>query len=576
MAKWAQSVIGQTLARSYRVERFLGVGTVGAVYVARHVRTGALCAIKLLHRKIQVGVDMQQRFLDEMRLLGALRHPHVLAINDFDRDDNGTPFFVMDLLEGENLQQRLTLKGSLPLSQVLEIASQTGSALASAHRIGILHRNLKPENVFLQRHDLGDYVSEMVKVADFGQSRFRRHGPGQGKSDSLSLGATQYTAPELHKDPDARGDPRADQWALGVVVYRMLTGRLPFEGSDGKIVLARLLGEEPTPLAQLAPELPEGVAQAVARALARRKEDRFESVAEFVKVLRGRPLSGHPSAAMPAVPAPSPAPPAPSLKTPPVLAAGASGREAPSGRSPGPLPPPHRSAGPPTRFVAAAIVLGMLAGGATTLLLWRSQRLGSPSRLPPAPGPAQTPALAQAPLPPAPLPVDASAAPPAPVPVATAAPAGEAPPPAAVPDAGVAVAQAGPKKEAKTEPEAPARPAAERPRRRAAEEGAEQGPPPPPVYVEHSLKDAQDAYVAGDRYRAVVWAMSVANQGGPDSPAAWRFVAAAACSLDDPRLATRAARRLGAEELRLVTSICRKSGLIYVDGEFRKDGLAGK
>ena len=114
-----KNIVGEVLAKTYRIERFLGVGTIGTVYVARHVRSGGLYAVKVLHRKLAASPELYQRFQDEARLIATLRHPHIVPITDFDRDDNGIPFFVMDLLEGENLQQRLKHPKSLRVARSL-------------------------------------------------------------------------------------------------------------------------------------------------------------------------------------------------------------------------------------------------------------------------------------------------------------------------------------------------------------------------------------------------------------------------------------------------------------------------
>ncbi len=284
-----KNIVGQILAKTYRIERFLGVGTVGTVYVARHVRSGGLYAVKVLHRKLAASPDLYQRFQDEARLIATLRHPHILPITDFDRDENGIPFFVMDLLEGENLQQRLKHKEVLPVSQAMEVIQQVGSALHTAHRSGIVHRNIKPENIFLVRHDLGDRVTEAAKVMDFGLARFRRMAPA-GTRDA-SLGVSAYMAPEMLQETNAPIDGRADQWALAVIAYRMLSGKPPFEDENPEEVLRQVINESPRPFPRMSPELPAHTVAAISRGMSKRREDRYESMMDFVRALSSRASS---------------------------------------------------------------------------------------------------------------------------------------------------------------------------------------------------------------------------------------------------------------------------------------------
>lgn len=332
-----KNIVGEVLAKTYRIERFLGVGTIGTVYVARHVRSNGLYAVKVLHRKLAASPELYQRFQDEARLIATLRHPHIAPITDFDRDENGTPFFVMDLLEGENLQQRLKHKETLPLAQALEILQQVGSALSTAHRSGIVHRNIKPENIYLVRHDLGDRVTESARITDFGLSRFRRAAPA-GTLDAAH-GVSPYMAPEMLQEGTAPIDGRADQWALAVIGYRMLSGKLPFDDSSPEELLRHILNDPPRPLNRLMPELPSHMVTALNRGMAKRREDRYETMMDFVRAVTTKSTG-----AAPAVPPPAEVEPA----APQAKPTSASGRVAavapplPSGRivAAPPLPPP--------------------------------------------------------------------------------------------------------------------------------------------------------------------------------------------------------------------------------------------
>ena len=274
-----KNIVGEVLAKTYRIERFLGAGSVGTVYVARHVRSGGLYAVKVLHRRLAASAEVYQRFQDEARLIATLRHPHILPITDFDRDESGVPFFVMDLLEGESLAQRLKHRETLPFAQAMDLLSQVGSALHAAHRSGIVHRNLRPENIFLVRHDLGDRVVETTKITDFGLACFRRP-PGT----SRDLPPSVYNAPELLQE-GAAVDGRADQWALAALAYRLLSGKSPFEEGTPEETMERIINEAPRPLGKLMPDLPPHVVAAIHRGMARRREDRYETTLDFVRAI---------------------------------------------------------------------------------------------------------------------------------------------------------------------------------------------------------------------------------------------------------------------------------------------------
>ena len=279
-------LIGRTLARTYQIERLLGGGGMGAVYAARHVRTGGIFAVKILHRETASDSDIYKRFQDEARTVSALRHPHIVQVTDFDQDDDGTPFIVMEMLEGEDLYQRLCRVGRLALDQVLDIARQVGSALHAAHEKGIVHRDVKPQNIFLVRQDLADMVTEVSKVVDFGISKIRRAG-GQMTRDMTILGTPQFMCPEAALGQNSQLDGRADQWSLAVILYLALSGRLPFDGENLVGVLYMVVHERPVPLKQLAPEVPDYVITAIERAMSKRKEDRFPKMLDFVRAVTG-------------------------------------------------------------------------------------------------------------------------------------------------------------------------------------------------------------------------------------------------------------------------------------------------
>jgi serine/threonine-protein kinase len=416
MTKGDKNIVGQILAKTYRIERFLGAGTIGTVYVARHVRSGGLYAVKVLHKKLAASPEVYQRFQDEARLIATLRHPHIHPITDFDRDDSGLPFFVMELLEGETLAQRLKNRETLPIPQLVEVVQQVGSALHTAHRSGIVHRNLKPENIFLVRHDLGDRVTESAKVMDFGLSRFRLRaaaaGPSPGPRDT-AVHVTDFMAPELLREGEAAPDGRADQWALAVIAFKALSGKLPFEDDTPEETQRRILNEPPRPLNKLLPDLPAHVVAAINRGMAKRREDRYETTLDFVRAVCSKaptlaggdagdgvpqarviPPSGRIAAPMPPMPsAPMRAastPPAMPRVTPPAIPATPPQRPTPVAV---PTPPPVAPT-PPAPVPAAPSPSTESGPAAGPRLLTPPPLLLTETAPAPAPTPSRGPSMA--------------------------------------------------------------------------------------------------------------------------------------------------------------------------------------
>ncbi|MCS6915364.1 MAG: serine/threonine-protein kinase [Myxococcales bacterium] len=287
MAQRHAEQLGRALAGTYLLDRLLGVGGMGAVYAARHLRTGGLVAVKMLDRDAATDEEIYRRFQNEARIVSALRHPHIVQVIDFDEDDDGTPFMVMELLEGEDLHRRLRRVGRLPLGPALELARQVGGALHAAHQLGVIHRDVKPQNVFLCRHPLGDEIVEVAKVVDFGISKIRD--VASQTQDKMVLGTPYYMSPEAARAQNTDLDGRADQWGLAVILYRALSGRLPFENPDPLAVLYQVVNEQPRPLTELVSDLPPHVGRAVMRAMSKNREDRFPTMMDFVHALEAGP-----------------------------------------------------------------------------------------------------------------------------------------------------------------------------------------------------------------------------------------------------------------------------------------------
>jgi len=297
--------VGSVIADTYKIEALLGQGGMGSVFLASHQRlAGRRVAIKILHTEIE-DADVIARFKREAEIAARLNHPNIVGVIDYNVAPDGTPYLVLDYLEGETLAQRLA-RGPLPLDQVASIVRQVGSALAAAHRASIVHRDLKPQNIFLVPTEAFGHGVELAKVLDFGISKIR--GSQTVKTqDSALLGTPQYMAPEQATGQHASVDGRTDVFAFGAIVYEMLTGEPAFPGASIPEVMFKVVYEQPVPLAQRAPGTPPAIADAVARAMAKAPAERFASVIEFVEAITGKPVT-LPHGPAPVAPAASQAP----------------------------------------------------------------------------------------------------------------------------------------------------------------------------------------------------------------------------------------------------------------------------
>ncbi len=280
--------VGTMLAETYRVTNLLGRGGMGAVWAADHARLpGKKVAIKVLHAEVASDDESLARFRREAEIASRLGHPNIVDVLDFNLLPDGTPYLVLEFLEGEDLSQRLQ-RGPLPLDETASIVRQIGSALQAAHREQIIHRDLKPQNVFLVPTESGGYVSMLAKVLDFGISKIR--GSQTVKTNAATmLGTPQYMAPEQALGHHDEVNARTDVFALGAMVYEMLAGRPAFLGQTIPEVVFKVVYEDPTPVGEVA-QVPPGVADAIMRAMSKKQEERFQDVSSFVAALTGSPL----------------------------------------------------------------------------------------------------------------------------------------------------------------------------------------------------------------------------------------------------------------------------------------------
>lgn len=285
--------LGQILRGRYRLEALIGHGSSGAVYRALELKTHRTWAIKLMNVASEVDGLAWQRFVNEGSIISQFCHPNIVAVREFDLDAAGRPFLVMEYLQGEDLLSLLERRIRLPVDEALDIAQQVGSALSTAHALDIVHRNIKPSIVFVLSS--GGRLStakdgakrSLVKVFDFGIAKTTGLASPQQIAHGVIVGTPQYLAPECTQGSQGSLDPRADQWSLAVLLYRMLAGCLPFHAPDFVTLLQKIRKEDPVRLQLHTPGLPEYVCAAVHRALSKSPEDRFPTMQDFMRALHG-------------------------------------------------------------------------------------------------------------------------------------------------------------------------------------------------------------------------------------------------------------------------------------------------
>lgn len=272
---------GTVLADKYRLDGLLGEGGMGTVYRATHLLLKAPVAIKVIDREVSSGDVALARFMREAQAAASLRSPHVVQVLDYGSAE-GSPFMVMELLEGENLAQRIERIGRLTPGETYRVITHVARAIAKAHEAGIVHRDLKPDNVFLV-HNEGD---EVAKVLDFGVAKVETTALGGGshtRTGSL-LGTPYYMSPEQAQG-NKEVDHRSDLWALAVIAFECLTGKRPFYSDGlGDIVLQICVRDIPRPSSVA--EVPPGFDDWFARATQREPADRFQSARELSEALR--------------------------------------------------------------------------------------------------------------------------------------------------------------------------------------------------------------------------------------------------------------------------------------------------
>ncbi|MBL8681850.1 MAG: serine/threonine protein kinase [Myxococcales bacterium] len=282
-------------ADRFEILERIGAGGMGTVYKAVQKSVGRLVAVKVLSSEYAANAAGVARFVREATVVSRLVHPNIVSMIEFGRDPENNLLLVMELLEGEPLRQTLRRERRLPVWRAVQISMQVLAALRIAHGAGVVHRDLKPENIFITNVDGADHA----KVLDFGVAKMLSHEVGHETTAGSLVGTLKYMAPEqIAGDPP---DARVDLYALGVLLYEMLAGTLPYEHKERVALLRAILNDPPVPITQRAPEVPQPLAELVMRAISKLTIDRFQSAEEFRAALAPFAMAG-PDARPPAFP----------------------------------------------------------------------------------------------------------------------------------------------------------------------------------------------------------------------------------------------------------------------------------
>lgn len=275
---------GDVVAGRFVVERLLGEGGMGVVVAARRLALDDRVALKLLRTETAGDPEAVARFVREGRSSARIRSEHVARVLEVGEAEGGAPYLVMELLEGEDLGSLVDRAGPLPIEFAAELVLQACSAIAEAHALGIVHRDVKPSNLFLTRRQDG---SPLVKVLDFGISKsleFDRPDFGMTQTQAV-MGSPQYMAPEQMRS-SRRADHRADIWSLGAVLYELLAGRPPYDAATIAELFAMILRDPVPPLTSLRADVPAALQSLVEACLSKAPEDRPRSVPELARALQ--------------------------------------------------------------------------------------------------------------------------------------------------------------------------------------------------------------------------------------------------------------------------------------------------
>ena len=278
--------VGAIIERRYRIEEPIGYGGMGTVYRAVHTELKRPFAIKLIRHELVSDPVAMRRFRREALALGAITHPNAVNITDCGVTDDGVAFLIMEYLAGASLRHEIAHEAPFSLPHAASLLNQIAAAVTAAHRVGVIHRDLKPENIVVVETDAG----EVAKVLDFGIARLKSIDPKTGRltASGIVVGTPRYMSPEACQGLEQT--PASDIYSLGIILYEMITGRVPYETkvNEGEIDLASHHIYDPAPPpSEFNPHLPAEIDAILARALAKQPEDRYETPSDLARAFDG-------------------------------------------------------------------------------------------------------------------------------------------------------------------------------------------------------------------------------------------------------------------------------------------------
>lgn len=282
-AEVSDPLVGRMLDGKYLIEAQLGEGGMGRVYRARHEMLDRTVAVKVLNEEMRADSRTAERFRREAQAAARLEHPNAVTIHDFGVTDEGNAYLVMELLKGSSLREILLRSGRLTLDRTAEVIEQVGSAIDRAHQAGIVHRDLKPDNIMVEARADGTYSA---KVLDFGIAKLKDRAETASNLTATGtvLGTVAYMSPEQCRGTEIDG--RSDIYSLGVVLYEMVTGRVPFSSMTPSAIVAGHVSDPPPPPRTFHPDLPAAVEELILAALAKRPDDRPQTAGELARRFR--------------------------------------------------------------------------------------------------------------------------------------------------------------------------------------------------------------------------------------------------------------------------------------------------